>query len=374
MGVSSFLLHAVEAGGRSAEHQAASVRSGDPDAVVGQKVGSEGDVAQVADGQRSAGQGQVAGGVVGFVVQQKVDDGVVAQVQRQPFPLYGQVRVASRSAAVADDGARRLRVLADVFRSQGDGQSVQASFSYGYGSADSGETGAGGDVPRSFHMAAAGAGEVQAAFRDGDSFRGSVKDGFRSCRVRPECQGSRSRFGQGRAVGQRVDGGRGSFLRDIDFIKPGEGDVLEVPGSKGSLEFQRPVSFYRRSGASADGDAAFFSFLPKDASSRQRDVDFASYRATVARPVDVSQVGALSKGDGDVAANADGQGCGIFRRPRASSPGAAHDFAREGGASVNGDAGVSVGGQRRAVAPVPEGAAHDVSREGDSFFSADGDA
>ena len=120
--------------------------------------------------------------------------------------------------------------------------------------------------------------------------------------------------------------------------------------------------------------SSFFSFRPKDASSRQRDVDFASYRATVARPVDVSQVGALSKGDGDVAANADGQGCGIFRRPRASSPGAAHDFAREGGTSVNGDAGVSVGGQRRAVAPVPEGAAHDVSREGDSFFSADGDA
>ena len=144
MGVSSFLLHAVEAGGRSAEHQASSVRSGDPDAVVGHHHGQRGgqhirgkpgDVAQVADGQRSAGQGQVAGGVVGFVVQQKVDDGVVAQVQRQPFPLYGQVRVASRSAAVADDGARRLRVLADVFRSQGDGQSVQASFSYGYGSA-----------------------------------------------------------------------------------------------------------------------------------------------------------------------------------------------------------------------------------------------
>ena len=32
-------------------------------------------------------------------------------------------------------------------------------------------------VPRSFHMAAAGSGEVQAAFRDGDYFRGSVNDG-----------------------------------------------------------------------------------------------------------------------------------------------------------------------------------------------------
>ena len=337
MGVSSFLLHAVEAGGRSAEHQASSVRSGDPDAVVGQKVGREGDVAQVADGQRSAGQGQVAGGVVGFVVQQKVDDGVVAQVQRQPFPLYGQVRVASRSAAVADDGARRLRVLADVFRSQGDGQSVQASFSYGYGSADSGETGAGGDVPRSFHMAAAGAGEVQAAFRDGDSFRGSVKDGFRSCRVCPQRQGSRSRFGQGRAVGQRPDGGRGSFLRDIDFIKPGEGDVLEVPVSKGSLELQRPVSFDRRSGASADGDASVLSFRPEDASSRQGDEDVASCRAFISCSINVSPVGACSEFYRDIACSGHGAACVSWH----FGVGATVDVAGEGGVSANGDGGIS---------------------------------
>ena len=338
MGVSSFLLHAVEAGGRSAEHQAASVRSGDPDAVVGQKVGSEGDVAQVADGQRSAGQGQVAGGVVGFVVQQEVDDGVVAQVQRQPFPLYGQVRVASRSAAVADDGARRLRVLADVFRSQGNGQTVQTVFpTHGDGSADSGEAGAGGDVPRSFHMAAAGSGEVQAAFRDGDSFRGSVKDGFRSCRVCPQRQGSRSRFGQGRAVGQRPDGGRGSFLRDIDFIKPGEGDVLEVPVSKGSLELQRPVSFDRRSGASADGDASVLSFRPEDASSRQGDEDVASCRAFISCSINVSPVGACSEFYRDIACSGHGAACVSWH----FGVGATVDVAGEGGASANGDGGIS---------------------------------
>ena len=223
-------------------------------------------------------------------------------------------------------------------------------------------------------MAAVGSGEVQAAFHDGNSFRDSAEDGFCFCRVCPEFQVSRSGFGQGRAVGQRVDGGGAPFSANVDFVKLGEGCVLEVRGSKASLEFERPVSPYRRSGASSNDDAAFFPFCSKDASFRQRDEYVASYRAAVACPVDVAQVGPRPKGDGDAAANADGQGCGVFRRPCASSPGAAHDHACEGGASVNGDAGVSVGGQRGAVPPVPERAAHDVAREDDSFFPGDGDA
>lgn len=79
---------------------------------------------------------------------------------------------------------------------------VQASFSYSYGSGDSGQTGAGGDIQRPLHMAAVGSGEVQAAFHDGNSFRDSAEDGFCFCRVCPEFQVSRSGFGQGRAVGR----------------------------------------------------------------------------------------------------------------------------------------------------------------------------
>ena len=338
MGVSSFLLHAVEAGGRSAEHQAASVRSGDPDAVVGQKVGREGDVAQVADGQRSAGQGQVAGGVVGFVVQQKADDGVVAQVQRQPFPFDGQVRVASRSAAVADDGVRRLRVPADVFRSQGNGQTVQTVFpTHGDGSADSGQTGTGGDAPVSLHMAAPGSGEVQAAFRDGNAFRDSAEDGFRPCGVSPQRQATRPGFFQPGAFRQGINGSGGAFSGNVNLVKLSEGGVLEVRVSKGSLELQRPVSFDRRSGASADGDAALFPFRPKDASSRQRDEDVASCRAFISCSINVSPVGACSEFYRDIACSGHGAACVSWH----FGVGATVDVAGEGGASANGDGGIS---------------------------------